>query len=207
MKRLLFSLITISAVSANLSAQQTVAGEYYLEGVMETASGFNLRADSTFQFFFSYGALDRFGSGKWSINNNEIVLNSKPYPGKDFKLVSASRNGEQVIIVKIEDPNPEVYSWVHCLVRTDREDTVIDANSSGLIRVPATSDSIYLISEFCSERISSFPIDKTRYNYFTFHFEPWIMEVFFKDFSLQFIDGHLEGKHPLLQDDIYKYVK
>jgi hypothetical protein len=36
-----------------------VTGEYYLEGVMETASVFQLNPDSSFNFFFSYGALDR----------------------------------------------------------------------------------------------------------------------------------------------------
>jgi hypothetical protein len=30
-----------------------VTGEYYLRGVMETASGFRFNADSTFDFFFS----------------------------------------------------------------------------------------------------------------------------------------------------------
>ena len=43
--------------------QSTVAGEYYLQGVMETASGFKLNEDSTFQFFFMYGAMDRVGEG------------------------------------------------------------------------------------------------------------------------------------------------
>ena len=63
-----------------------VAGTYYLSGVSEMASGIILKADSTFEFFFSYGALDRYGSGKWMFENNNIVLNRKPYPGKDFKM-------------------------------------------------------------------------------------------------------------------------
>ena len=55
-------------------------GEYYLRGVMETASGFKLNPDSSFQFFFSYGALDRMGSGKWTVRGNELILNSRPRP-------------------------------------------------------------------------------------------------------------------------------
>ena len=58
-----------------MEAQQktnTAIGEYYLSGVMETASGFKLNPDSTFQFFFSYGALDRSGSGTWKQEGNNI---------------------------------------------------------------------------------------------------------------------------------------
>jgi hypothetical protein len=49
----------------------TAAGIYNLEGVMETASGFKLNADSTFEFYFSYGALDSMvkGSGNLSTIN------------------------------------------------------------------------------------------------------------------------------------------
>lgn len=204
MKQFLLCIIIIF-ILATVRAQ-TVTGEYYMQGVMETASGFKLSADSTFQFFFSYGALDRFGSGTWSLHDNRIILNSKPYLGKDFKLVRSAKNNDHFITVKIEDSNPDVYNWVHCLIETKQGDSVIDANKEGIIKLPSTTDSIHLISEFAAERISSFAVDKP-YNYFTFHFESWIIEVFFKDFSLELVNDHLEGKHPLLPDKIYKYVK
>ena len=41
----------------------TSAEEYYLTGVREMASGFLVKPDNTFQFFFAYGALDRQGAG------------------------------------------------------------------------------------------------------------------------------------------------
>ena len=34
------------------NAQKNLAGEYYLQGVMEIASGFKLNADSSFEFYF-----------------------------------------------------------------------------------------------------------------------------------------------------------
>ena len=52
-----------TSLMLNLNAQKNITGEYYLQGVIETASGFKLNDDSTFEFFFSYGALDRYGSG------------------------------------------------------------------------------------------------------------------------------------------------
>jgi hypothetical protein len=175
MKKILPVFLTI-ITSATMYAQK-IAGEYYLQGVMETASGFKLDEDSTFQFFFSYGALDRYGSGKWSTSNNKIILNSKPYPGNDFKLVNSSNKNGYSITVQIEDANTNVYRWVHCLVATKDGDTLYDADRDGFIQFPFLTDTIHLVSEFCSERISSFPIDKTKFNFFTFHFEPWAPEV------------------------------
>ena len=58
----------------NSYAQDTLnlspVGEYHLTGVMETASGIRINQDSTFDFYFSYGAIDREGHGKWSYRNN-----------------------------------------------------------------------------------------------------------------------------------------
>src|SRR6478609_2198922 len=70
----------------SLHAQDTlpsIAGVYFLSGVMETASVFDLKPDSSFEFFFSQGALDRGGSGNWSIHGDKVVLNSKKRPEKD----------------------------------------------------------------------------------------------------------------------------
>jgi hypothetical protein len=84
---------------------EKTAGEYYLRGVMETASGFKLNPDGTFQFFFIYGALDRFGAGDWTSENDHVILKSKPWSGKDFALIESSESGRGVT-VKITDTNP-----------------------------------------------------------------------------------------------------
>src|SRR5438477_12312076 len=80
--------ISLFFLNNSIMAQTNdLTGVYNLRGVMEMASGFKLNKDSSFEFYFSYGALDRYGSGKWSLINNKIVFNSKPYPGNDFKMV------------------------------------------------------------------------------------------------------------------------
>lgn len=56
-----------------------IAGEYYLTGVMETASGFNLYEDNSFEFYFSYGALDRHAYGRWREGNNETIILNTDY--------------------------------------------------------------------------------------------------------------------------------
>ena len=57
-----------------------MAGEYSLTGVMETASGIQLNKDSTFQFYFSYGALDREGQGKWSVTCKQYYFKQQALP-------------------------------------------------------------------------------------------------------------------------------
>src|SRR5687768_17783125 len=64
-------------------------GEYYLRGVMETASGFKLNTDSTFEFFYTYGALDRYGSGTWKQVDNIVTFNSRTQPGRDFAILKS----------------------------------------------------------------------------------------------------------------------
>jgi hypothetical protein len=51
-----------------------LAGEYHLDGVMETGSGLLLRADGTFEWFFSYGALDLQARGHWQDEGDGIAL-------------------------------------------------------------------------------------------------------------------------------------
>jgi hypothetical protein len=92
---------------------EKTAGTYYLHGVRETASGFKLNADSTFQFFFTYGALDRYGSGKWIIENDQVILQSKPWGEKDFALIESSASGKG-ITVKITDKKSHLSETCVC---------------------------------------------------------------------------------------------
>lgn len=84
-------LLVISMHSNSQESSISVTGEYYLRGVMETASGFKLNQDSTFQFFFSYGALDRYGSGTWTHTNNKIIFNSIKQHEADFAIIQSQK--------------------------------------------------------------------------------------------------------------------
>ena len=136
-----------------------------------------------------------------------MVLNSKPYPGKDFKLIDSSLTKNNFTTIQIKDKNPHLYRFVYCLSKTDTGDSLLNANDSGIIILPDNQDTINLLSELSPERISGFIVDHTKSNSYIFGFEPWALEVFFKNFTLQFVKGHLEGTHPLLKDGKYTYVK
>ena len=192
----------------NLHAQKnTIAGVYSLSGVMETASGLELNEDSTFRFYFSYGALDRYGSGKWRVQEDNIILDGKPYPGKDFKMVKSSSVKNNFTTVKIEDKNTYLYRLVYCLVKTPGGDTVINADKNGIIVVQYPVDTIHLLCELCPERMSSFPINSQTHNSYTFYFEPWITDVFFKSFALRYAGDHLECKHLFAGDQEYNFYR
>ena len=60
--------------TAATSTAQALAGEYHLDGVMETGSGLMLHADGRFEWFFSYGALDLAARGHWTRAGDGIDL-------------------------------------------------------------------------------------------------------------------------------------
>jgi len=137
-----FSFLISISICGQVSDK--IPGIYSLTSVMETASAFKLNKDSTFEFYFSYGALDRYGSGKWSIVNKLIVLNSKPYPGKDFKLTDSSLTKNSFITIQIKDKNPHLYRFVYCLSKGETGDSLLNANDSGIIILPRNHDTINL---------------------------------------------------------------
>jgi hypothetical protein len=187
----LFIFVNCSAI---IQAQvKKVEGIYSLEGVMETASTFKLNKDSTFEFYYSYGALDRYGSGKWTLKNDSVVFNSKPFPGKDFKIIDSSSTGNNYTTIKIKNKNTALYRFVYCFSKTNHgEDTLLNADDDGIIILPHRTDTINLLFELSPERFSTFFIKNSQYNSYTFDFEPWAVEVFFKRFVLYYLQDHLE---------------
>jgi hypothetical protein len=185
----------------------TLAGVYYLHGVKETASGIKLNPDGSFQFFFSYGALDRSGSGTWTLQDDTVYLNSRPWSGLDFALMSASTSGNG-ITVRINDRNPMFYQHVFASLLNGADGSWRAPDKRGEIHFDVRdASSITLVFEFCPERFSTFPVTTTESNYFEFRLEPWVMEVFFSQFPLKAKKNVLLGRHPLLRGNEYIYEK
>lgn len=63
-------------------AAGSMAGHYYLEGVMETGSELLLEPDGHFRWYLVYGALDQFADGRWKQDGDAVVLTSEK--GKDL---------------------------------------------------------------------------------------------------------------------------
>lgn len=206
MKTAVCLVIIFICMLSDLKAQKNVTGEYYLHGVTEVASGFKLKADSTFEFYFSYGALDRYGSGKWSMKNDIIIFKSAPIPGKDFKLANSITSANNFSTIKLEDKNTDLYQLIYCKIVSGDKDSIIDFDGTGTIDLPFAADSIIFLSELCSERFSSFALSKSPMIY-TFNIQPWILEVFFNQAAFHYANNYFEGRHPLLDEKTYRFER
>jgi len=209
MKKYSLVFLLLLIVTAMTNAQQkSPVGTYLLQGVREMASGFELKADSTFEFFFSYGALDRYGKGKWKQQGNKIIFNSSPHQGKDFKLTDSSKKDGAFIFLQFDLKNPVLNNYIYAYSgKLKNDEYPVRANGSGLIKLPVTTDSIHVLFEFVPERESVFSLNTKNFNHFTFTLEPWITDVYFIYFSLTLADNKLEGKHPLITKEHCEYVK
>lgn len=193
-----------------MEAQQTatVAGEYYLSGVMETASGFKLNDDSTFEFFLSYGALDRSATGTWKQEGDSIVFNSPKPARQSFILADHKQEDDEYFTISISDANSYLIQCVYAIIKTGDEQIEKNTDKNGYIRLPKQPvESIMLVLEFCPDRVAIFPINNTEENYFEFKFDPSIMHVIFDNVKLAITENGLSGQHPLLKPGNYQFRK
>ena len=202
--RLVFILSHATAVAQ--SSTPGVEGAYYLQGVMEVGSGFKFNADHSFEFFYSYGALDRVAKGTWEQHGDSLVLNNAPKPPQDFKLVQSKKTGSRQIIIQITNENTMLLS--HVVAGLKCADTIYHEQSDKSGRIAfdkCAAQQLSLIHAFWPDRFSVF--DASNADYFEFTIEPWIADVAFDHFVLTVKDAVLTGPHPLLEPNTYTYVK
>lgn len=186
----------------------SIAGVYFLSGVMETASVFDLKPDSSFEFFFYQGALDRGGNGRWSMKDGKIMLNSTdPRPPKDYAMVNSKAVPGKGTLIKMVDKNTMILSYSNITIKTPAGTKMRETNSHGEAHFDLNqANEIALLFRLCPDRESVFSVNP-RHNYFEFRLEPWIATVFFSGFSLKWQPGRLSGAHPLLEGNEFRYDK
>lgn len=183
-------------------------GEYYLKGVMETAAGFKLNQDSTFQFFFSYGALDRQGQGKWKMEADKIIFDSNPKNLRDFKLTSSEKDEKEGITIIFTGGNAAINKYLHAIVRTGSREEHAAAGNDGVALLPAMkADTIILFFEWCAEKRSVFTPDRTSDNHYTFELQPTIFDVVFDHFKMAVQPDKMTGALPFSGDMVCNFVK
>lgn len=183
----------------------SLEGEYYLQNVREMASGFLLGPENNFQFFFSYGALDRQARGTWKQTGDSIILNSGEWPGTDFTIVHSEPGTEEGILVELEQPNPMLAAYLQLSLAKGKEDSWIQFRQHGQLHLPPQEfDSLALRFEFCPERFSVLPVTKGHTS-FTIRPEQTLFELYLDNFSLQLTPEGLAGRHPLLEGERFSY--
>src|SRR5271165_5831647 len=60
-------------------ADASLAGHYWLRGVMEVGSDLELMADGRFAYMLAYGALDELASGCWSRKGTVVTLHAAKF--------------------------------------------------------------------------------------------------------------------------------
>lgn len=201
---LLFSTMPLTAQEN----KNSIVGVYFLKGVMETACAFELKADSSFEFLFTQGALDRGGTGKWLLKDGRIVFNSThARPAKDYALVNSKAVAGNATIVKMVDKNTMVLSYSDVTLVTAAGRLQQSTDSQGETRFARKhATEISLLFRICPDRPSVFTVNP-QHNYFEFRLEPWIAEVFFDNFSLALANDELTGSNPLLEGTTFRYAK
>jgi hypothetical protein len=63
-----------AAAAGCAPADASLAGHYYLSGVMEVGSELLLQPDGQFQYVLAYGALDELAEGCWSRAGDRVTL-------------------------------------------------------------------------------------------------------------------------------------
>ncbi|KPC54307.1 hypothetical protein [Amantichitinum ursilacus] len=72
---LALALLNGAAVAADDAALRAkVVGTYHLQGERETGSGLRLTPDGRFEWSMSYGAVDQYAKGNWTLQGSHVLL-------------------------------------------------------------------------------------------------------------------------------------
>lgn len=191
---------------SHLSAQDFI-GEYSLTGVHEMACGLKLNPDSTFNFYYIYGAAERYAEGKWNFTNGKIILNTAKKAQPDFILLKSKHIAEKKFTIKVTEQNKQVLPFVVAYVKGKGVLNTQRANSEGEIEFADTDvDTIYLQHGIWENAPVVIPVTDKKLNYFEFKINPEIVNIEIQNVQLVPEDKDLKGGHPLM-DGEFLYIK
>ncbi|MFN8346854.1 MAG: hypothetical protein U0X91_17770 [Spirosomataceae bacterium] len=188
MKALLFSsFLLITFFAETTMAQTKVAGEYHLVGIHDLAAGLRLTEQGSFEFFYIYGAVDRFAQGTYTVEGNVIKLKSAKEAGKDFTVKKAGKRPGGYTI-KVLDSNPMLAQYVKCIVVNGKEKNVEFMNSKGELHLSTShAERIYLQHELYPDIATEIKNESNDNSYFEVTLNPSLQQVSFKgiDFKIE----------------------
>lgn len=196
--------------SCSMFAQEAadIAGGYFLQGVKDVKSGFQLSPNYTFKFFYTQNGIDRYGSGRWELNKNTIVFTGRLKPARIYKLYAARRVNDNFVTVTFTDDNPALVKNIECILFTARGRQKLFTNADGVVKFNKYEvDSIQIRSQIFSDHPFTFICTNKVQNNFEFGFEKPAYEVFFDNFVLLYTNNMLVGQHPLLKGSQFRFVK
>lgn len=187
MNKLLY-LLTGCIIAAASCYMQTkppaVNGTYQLTGMHEMAGAFRFSEKRTFEFYYSYGAVDRIADGAFTQEGNRIVLKSSKEPGKDFTVTKQSAAGNDFSI-KINAPDAYMASTVSCIVMNGETQTRFEAGSNGVIHINLPQAAkIYLQHQLFPDVVTMIKDENNHNRYFEVSLNPSLQKISFKGIDL-----------------------
>ena len=167
-------------------SQKKIRGEYYFRK-MEMASGFNFTADGKFEFFFSYGAVDRNSTGTFSVEGDTLKLKSDKEPGKDFTVTSQSKQSKGYKLT-FNDANKYLVQNILCIFLKEgkRQEAYTDDNGEASVDL-AYCDTIYVQHTLFPDILTLVKDKANNNNRFELSLNPSLEQVSFKgiDFKIE----------------------
>lgn len=183
-------------------AEKNIQGDYYLTGVMETGCGIKLNPDNTFEFFYSYGVLDRHGYGSWKkLAENEIELNTNYDNLAPFTIILEEKRTHSGTLITIPNYNKMLLdnTKIEIVSGDIKEESIADANNFFVFK-SAGADKIIVTCLFYFDNFATIIPTDTLNNYFELAPNHNLPLVHFNRSKFKLEENALVGKLHLLDD-------
>jgi len=169
-------------------SQTTIVGEYYFRK-MEMASGFNFSKDGKFQFFYTYGAVDRTASGSFIVEGDILKLKSDKEPGKDFTITGQSKLGNGYSLT-FKHPNQYLLKNIVCIFIVNGKQQEAHSDSNGEVHVDLERcDSIYVLHNLYPDVPTLVKDEKNDNTRFTLQLNPSLEQISFKGIDFKIVNN------------------
>jgi hypothetical protein len=173
-----------------LSAADSAAGHYVLEGVRETGSELLLKPDGTFEFMLAYGAMDLDAQGSWRQDGDSVILNAKVSGEPLFRQSKTAVSEKPGIHVKVVGPAGEPAQNIDVTVNAEGGWVHARTGGDGIAEFAAAHNakSVAFRIAVYDATMGPLPLDPTRNEFEYVLNGDAITQVPFKDEHLKF-DG------------------
>jgi hypothetical protein len=169
-------------------SQAKIEGEYYFNK-MEMAAAFNFSKGGKFQFFYTYGAVDRTATGSFTVSGDSVKLRSDKQPGKDFTITDQSKKGSGYDI-RFDHSNKSLLKNISCIFITGGKQQEVFSDEAGTVHSDVVNcDTIYVLHNLFPDVPTLIKDEKNKNNHFVLSLNISLGQVSFKDIYLKIVNN------------------
>jgi hypothetical protein len=177
-------LLSLTCLIIPLAHMAQIPQGVYSFNRQEMVTSFNFTDDNRFEFFYSYGAVDRTASGTFSMSGDTVKLHSTKEPGKDFMVTKQSKKGKGYTVVA-KAPNPYLQKHILAVVIVKDEKKYFESDENGIIKIDVPScEKIYLQHTLFPDALTIIKDEGNDNTWFEVELQPSLVEVSFKGIDL-----------------------